>query len=203
MLSVELFFYILRRLDELEFLYYMQGQEISRSRGASEEAIRKEIRMNERLFLVFKTQEDAQLAEVEMKQVISDSLAQMSDAEKKELNVSEQSLITNMKGYLADYPWARFVLGYDPVTDLQKVRCPVLALNGDKDTQVPTEFNLTAIEKSLKMAGNTNYEIKRLPGLNHMFQTAQTGHPREYGKIDESIAPSVLQLIGDWILQTI
>jgi pimeloyl-ACP methyl ester carboxylesterase len=184
-------------------LALMQGQEISRSRGASEEAIHKETRMNERLFLVFKSQEDAQLAEVEMKQIISDSLAQMSDAEKKELNVSEVSLITNMKGYLADYPWARFVLGYDPVTDLQKVRCPVLALNGDKDTQVPADCNLTAIEKALKMAGNTNYEIKRLPGLNHMFQTAQTGHPREYGKIDESIAPSVLQLIGDWILQTI
>lgn len=185
-----------------EQLALMQGQEVSRSRGASEEAIHKKTRMNERLFQVFKTQEDAQRAEEEMKQVISDSLAQMSDAEKKELNVSEQSLITDMKGFLADYPWARFVLGYDPVTDLQKIRCPVLALNGDKDTQVPADVNLTAIGKALKKAGNTNYEIKRLPGLNHMFQTAQTGHPREYGKIDETIAPSVLQLIGEWILQT-
>jgi fermentation-respiration switch protein FrsA (DUF1100 family) len=158
--------------------------------------------MNERLFQVFKTQEDAQLAEVEMKQIIADSLAQMSDAEKKGLNVSEQSLITDMKGFLADYPWARFVLSYDPTTDLQKVRCPVLALNGDKDTQVPADVNLTAIEKALKKAGNTSYEIKKLPGLNHMFQTAQTGHPREYGKIDETLAPSVLHLVSDWILQT-
>ncbi len=88
------------------------------------------------------------------------------------------------------------------MTDLQKIRCPILALNGDKDTQVPADVNLTAIGKALKKAGNTNYEIKRLPGLNHMFQTVQTGHPREYGKIDETIAPSVLQLIGEWILQT-
>lgn len=186
-----------------EQLALMQSQEVSKSRGASVEAIRKETRMNERLFQVFKTQEDAQLAEVEMKQIISDSLAQMSDAEKKELDVSEQTLITDMKGFLADYPWARFVLGYDPVTDLQKVRCPVLALNGDKDTQVPADVNLKAIEKALKKAGNTNYEIKKLPGLNHMFQAAQTGHPREYGKIEETIAPFVLQLIGDWIIQTV
>lgn len=185
-----------------EQLALMQGQEVSQSRGASEEAIRKETRMNERLFQVFRTQEDAQLAEVEMKQIITDSLALMSDVEKKELNVSEQSLITDMKGFLADYPWARFVLSYDPTTDLQKVRCPVLALNGDKDTQVPADVNLTAIEKALKKAGNTSYEIKKLPGLNHMFQTAQTGHPREYGKIDETLAPSVLQLVSDWIFQT-
>jgi len=157
--------------------------------------------MNERLFQVFKTQENAQLAEVEMKQIIADSLAQMSDAEKKELNVSEQSLIIDMKGFLADYHWARFFLGYNPSNDLQKVRCPVLALNGDKDTQVPAEVNLTAIEKALKKAGNTNYEIKKLSGLNHMFQTAQTGHPREYGKIEETFSPVVLKLVGDWIFQ--
>ncbi len=185
-----------------EQLALLQGQEVSRSRGASEEAIRKETLMNKRLFQVFMVQEDTQQAEVQMKKIIADSLAQMSDTEKKELNVSEQSLITDMKGFLADYPWARFIIGYDPTTDLQKVRCPVLALNGDKDTQVSADVNLPAIEMALKKAGYTNCEIKKLPGLNHMFQTAQTGHPREYGKLDETIAPSVLQLAGDWILHT-
>lgn len=134
-----------------------------------------------------------------MRRIIAASLAQMSETEKKELNVSEQSLIQDMKGNLADYPWARFFLFYDPAVALRKVRCPVLALNGEKDTQVPADVNLQAIEEALKQAGNTRFEIKKLPGLNHLFQTAQTGHPREYGKIEETIAPAVLQLIGDWI----
>jgi fermentation-respiration switch protein FrsA (DUF1100 family) len=86
---------------------------------------------------------------------------------------------------------------------LSKVRCPLLALNGDKDTQVLADVNLAAIEKALRQAGNNRFEIQKLPGLNHLFQTAQTGHPREYGKIEETIAPVVLQMVGDWILRIV
>jgi len=184
-------------------LAIMQSEAISRSRGAGEEAIRKEPQMNERLLKVLKTQENAQMAEQEMRRIFADSLAQMSGSEKKELNVSEESLIQNMKGILADFPWSRFFMSYDPAADLRKVRTPVLALNGDKDTQVPADVNLAAIEQALKQAGNSRCEIKKLPGLNHLFQTAQTGHPREYGKIEETISPAVLQIIGDWILRTV
>lgn len=159
--------------------------------------------MNERLFQVFKAQPDPHSAEAEMRRIIADALARMSEAEKKELNVSEASLLTDMKGYLADYPWARFLFAYDPAVDLRKIVCPVLALNGDKDTQVPVGINLPAIEDALKQGGNRRGETKVLPGLNHLFQTAQTGHPREYGKIEETFAPTVLELLGDWILKTV
>jgi pimeloyl-ACP methyl ester carboxylesterase len=186
-----------------ERLALIQGQDISRSRGIGEPTIEKETRMNERLFRVFKTQPDPRAAEKEMKQVIADSLAGLSDPEKKELNVSENSLLTDMKGYLADYPWVRFFFSYDPSADLRRITCPVLALNGDKDTQVSADVNLPAIEEALRQGGNRHVEIKKLPGLNHLFQTAPTGHPREYGKIEETIAPSVLALIGDWILKTV
>ena len=40
----------------------------------------------------------------------------------------------------------------------------------------------------------------RLPGLNHLFQTAETGLPSEYGTIEETMSPRVLDLIRDWIL---
>ena len=136
-------------------LALMQSEAISRSRGAGEEAIRKEARMNERMFEVLKTQKDVRMAEQEMRRIFADSLAEMSDSEKKELNVSEESLVQNMKGILADYPWSRFFMDYDPASDLRKVRCPVLALNGDKDTQVPADVNLAAIDQALKEAQNT------------------------------------------------
>jgi len=84
---------------------------------------------------------------------------------------------------------------------LSKVKCPVLAINGEKDLQVPPKENLSAIEEALKAGGNQNYSIKELPGLNHLFQTAQTGAPSEYAKIEETISPAVLKLIGNWILE--
>ena len=81
------------------------------------------------------------------------------------------------------------------------MRCPVLALNGANDLQVAPHENLAEIEKALRSGGNDRVVIKELPRLNHLFQTSETGLPAEYGRIEETIAPSVLTLIGDWIAQ--
>jgi pimeloyl-ACP methyl ester carboxylesterase len=97
-------------------------------------------------------------------------------------------------------PWFQYFISYDPATALSKLTIPVLALNGEKDLQVPPAQNLSAIRKALDAAGNKHYEADELPGLNHLFQTAKTGSPSEYAEIEETIAPSVLAKIGDWIL---
>ncbi len=81
------------------------------------------------------------------------------------------------------------------------MKCPVLAINGEKDLQVPPKENLSAIEEALKVGGNQNYTIKELPNLNHLFQTAQTGLPAEYAKIEETISQEALKIISDWILE--
>ena len=181
-------------------LALMQTEAVSKSRGAGAEAIRKESKMYEGIFRIIQACPTAQEAEGELKKIVGEAVAGMSDSEKKELNVTKESLLADLEGILADYGWNRFFLGYDPAIALGQVRCRVLALVGDKDTQVPADANLAAIEQALKTGGKSRYDIKKLPGLNHMFQTAQTGHPREYAKIDETIAPAVLKLVGDWIL---
>jgi fermentation-respiration switch protein FrsA (DUF1100 family) len=98
-------------------------------------------------------------------------------------------------------PWFRYLISYDPATALRKVKCPVLAINGEKDLQVPPKQNLPAIRKALEQAGNQHFEIDELPGLNHLFQTAQTGAPTEYAEIEETISPVALEKIASWILQ--
>ena len=98
-------------------------------------------------------------------------------------------------------PWFRFFLTYDPAPALRKIKCPVLAINGEKDLQVPSKENLAVIKESLKSGGNKDFIVKELPGLNHLFQTAQPGSPSEYAKIAEVIAPAALDLISDWILE--
>ncbi len=98
-------------------------------------------------------------------------------------------------------PWTRYFLNYDPATALRKVTCPVLAMNGEKDLQVPPKQNLPAIRKALEQGGNRHFEIIELPGLNHLFQTAKTGSPNEYSQIEETIAPVALGTIASWVLQ--
>jgi pimeloyl-ACP methyl ester carboxylesterase len=82
---------------------------------------------------------------------------------------------------------------------LSEVRCSVLALNGDKDVLVSAEDNAPLLSGSLRRGGNRDATVRVLPGLNHMFQTAKTGAMEEAAEIQETIAPSALQLIGDWI----
>jgi uncharacterized protein len=96
-------------------------------------------------------------------------------------------------------PWFRYFLKYDPAPYLQKVACPVLVLNGGKDCQVIATDNLPAVEKWLKKGGNTRYTVKLFPEMNHLFQSCKTGAVSEYLQIDETVAPIVLQTIGDWI----
>lgn len=97
--------------------------------------------------------------------------------------------------------WLRYFLTYDPALALGKVTCPVLALNGSKDLQVPPDQNLPPIRKALAVGGNKNFEVDELPGLNHLFQTAKTGAPAEYSEIEETISPMVLEKIAAWILK--
>ena len=100
-------------------------------------------------------------------------------------------------------PWFRYFIEYDPAAALGKVTCPVLAINGEKDIQVPPKQNLPQIRKALEAAGNKNFEIDELPGLNHLFQTAKTGAISEYAEIEETMSPVVLEKIAGWILKTV
>ena len=95
-------------------------------------------------------------------------------------------------------PWTKFFLFYDPPPTLEKVSCPVFAMNGTKDLQVDAHQNLTAIESLVTERGN-DITIVTLEGLNHLFQAATTGAIREYGQIETTIEPEALSIMADWI----
>ena len=96
-------------------------------------------------------------------------------------------------------PWMQYFLRTDPAPFLQKVKCPVLAIWGANDLQVPPVQNKPALESALAAGGNKKVTALVLPGLNHLFQTSTTGLPAEYGKIKETFSPAVLELIANWI----
>jgi uncharacterized protein len=100
-------------------------------------------------------------------------------------------------------PWFKYFMKYDPASSLVKVRCPVLAINGEKDLQVPPKVNLNAIEKYLEEGGNNDFVIKELPNLNHLFQECTTGSPNEYAEIEQTFSPSALLEISNWILKQV
>ncbi len=96
-------------------------------------------------------------------------------------------------------PWLHSFLIYDPRVPLRSVRCPVLALNGERDLQVDPAQNLSEIEKVLKEAGHMDVTAQVMPGLNHLFQPSETGSPLEYGEIRETFDTETLALMTTWI----
>lgn len=122
----------------------------------------------------------------------------LTDAEKKALDWPNLHGTLNLSWAMA--PGSREALVSDIRPTLRQIRCPVLALNGGRDSQVPPRENLGSIEQELKTGGNRDCTVRELPGLNHLFQTCNTGATSEYIKIEETIAPVVLQTVSDWII---
>ncbi|AQX83665.1 alpha/beta fold hydrolase [Elizabethkingia bruuniana] len=96
-------------------------------------------------------------------------------------------------------PWMISFLKSTPEQYLIQVKIPVLALNGGLDLQITPEENLKAIKNALTKAGNKDFEVLEIPGLNHLFQTAKTGSPKEYEEIEETFSPKALEIMKNWI----
>ena len=96
-------------------------------------------------------------------------------------------------------PWFRFFLSYDPLPDLKRTKCPVLALYGEKDLQVSPKINLPMLKQAFSDGGNKQADVRQLPELNHFFQHAYSGSPTEYAAIDETFSPEAMKIIGDWL----
>lgn len=132
---------------------------------------------------------------------ISKALDEIASGKKaSEINIDDVPValkpITIKALQQADTPYIRHFLTVDVGKLLPKIKCPVLALNGTKDTQVDCDANTTRIEKGL---ANCKHSIKKIDGVNHMFQHCNTGIVTEYQQIEETIAPEVLQEVAKWI----
>ena len=91
------------------------------------------------------------------------------------------------------------IVRHDPAIILRNITCPVLALYGEKDLQVPADINAVAMQKILENSQSKQAIVKVLPGLNHLFQECLTGQPAEYSMIEQTMSPVVLAEVGDWI----
>jgi hypothetical protein len=176
-----------------EEILYLQGALILKANGASADQLAKQRATQETMFKILKEEKDPAAAEKRLREELSKSLTE------EERKKSEPTLAVQIRQ--VNSPWFRYFLTLDPRPALQKVKCPALALNGENDLQVPANENLREIEAALKAGGNKDVTIARLPRLNHLFQTSETGSPNEYIKIEETIAPVALKTIGDWILK--
>ena len=173
-----------------------QSARISRLSGATEAQVVHERRMNEKVFEILKHPPCAESARTRILSILADHLQSWPNAPVADAEVATHTQI------MADTvltPAFRSFLNCEPAFYFRRVRCSVLALFGELDIQVPPTMHVQVLREALSNTDSLDVTIEEFRGLNHLFQTAKTGAISEYEEIEETMAPSVLKRISDWI----
>lgn len=176
-------------------LLLLQQELIGKVSGMSESELQKTKEINSAVFDLVKNSDSTDQLKADLTNFLK---KEMKDNPDKPKGMSEEDFVNAQVNQVMN-PWMLNFIKYDPATALEKVKCPVLALNGEKDLQVPPKQNLGAIKDALAKGGNRKVTTVELPGLNHLFQECKTGSPSEYATIEQTFSPVALDEILKWI----
>ena len=176
------------RGDEILFL---QQALVAKAQGAPDEIIAKSHALNAKLYAAASAEKNPANMSADLNAVMNaDELGKQMSQPQRDGAIKQLSS-----------PWFLEFISYDPAPALMKTKCPVLALDGSNDLQVPPKQDLEAIHKALQDGSNKDFQTTELPGLNHLFQHSVTGSPSEYGTIEETFAPEALELMTMWVVK--
>jgi pimeloyl-ACP methyl ester carboxylesterase len=178
-------------------LLLLQQELIGKASGMSESDLLKNREINKGCFDIIIKASDQDQLKADLTGYLKQTINEFP-ADQRPAGMSDDDLIKMVLNQITS-TWMQYFIKYDPVPALQKVKCPVLALNGEKDLQVPPGENLAAIGKALEKGRNKKATIKEMPGLNHLFQECTIGSPDEYAMIEQTFSPIALEVVAKWI----
>jgi len=180
----------------------VQQVELSmKAKGVPQEAIAEQTKMLKRIFGIVKNAKDTADAEKQLWGIVDEQLAQIPEANRPKRADIEPMVKQQFAPLLS--PTMHSLLNYDPIPSLKKMTMPVLALIGEKDTEMSPKQNLANLEKAVKDGGNKDVTALQIPNLNHLLQRCTSGASDEYSRLDETFSPIAMQIIGDWISEHI
>jgi fermentation-respiration switch protein FrsA (DUF1100 family) len=178
-------------------LLLLQQRLIGKVSGVSDEDLQKTELTNRKAFDIVNKSTSLEQLKTYLTTYIKQEMKDNPSAEKPQ-GMTDDDFVKMQVNQIAN-PWMLYFIKYNPTPALTKVKCPVLAINGEKDLQVPPKENLNAIKKALAKGGNKKVTIKEVPNLNHLFQECKTGSPDEYATIEQTFSPTALTEILMWL----
>jgi len=177
----------------IDELMIAQGNAIATASEIDESLINEALTFNGKFYHFLIDQPDLESAKANLDGFLAENSYKQSDGEMVPVAELKKQLTSALT------PWFHYFIKYDPQENLSKLQCPVLAIYGSKDLQVPAKQNIEALTPILEKS-KTDHLIVELSDLNHLMQTAETGNVSEYDLIDETMAPKALETISNWIL---
>jgi hypothetical protein len=178
-------------------LLLLQQELIGKASGISDADLQKAKITNSGAFELVAKSTSVEQLKADLTSYLKQALKDSPNAQKPE-SMSDDDFVKLQVNQIAN-PWMIYFIKYNPAIALEKVKCPVLAINGEKDLQVPPKVNLEAIKGALAKGGNKKVTTIELPNLNHLFQECKTGSPAEYAAIEQTFSPLALAEILKWV----
>lgn len=154
-------------------------------------------RLQREIFALVREAEQKQWNTKELKERLTSYLDTLPVEISRPLNLSQVQITQTINAMSSDP--MRAIITYDPRPALRTLSLPILALYGEKDLQVPPDVCVPAIEDDLAESASKHYFVEVVPGVNHLFQEAETGHLLEYFGTAETIHLDVLERITTFI----
>lgn len=178
-----------------------QAEDLARAAGADAAAIDRILVEHRRLLELLQKDGDVEEVTRLTRTVARAQLEALPEAQRKAIPNIDAALDAMLPAQVAALRsrWFRSFISFDPAGALEKVTCPVLAIFGERDMQVPPALNRPPLEAALKRAGNRQVTVKVYPDANHLFQKAETGNLTEYASLAKAFVPTLLDDMAAWI----
>lgn len=185
-----------------ERIILAQADLIGKAEGVTDKQLKENAELQKRLFQAVRNGRDWEKLKSDLRAKALADFKKIPAAQRQAVVDSEQFVDSRIEGQIraVQTPWFKYFLDYDPAPALEKLNCPVLALFGERDLQVPAGMNKTAMEKALRKGGNKDYTIREFPKANHLYLTAASGSPSEYAGLKKEFVPGFLDTMTAWIL---
>lgn len=200
--------------DKVAFLVTMAGPAIPgrdivlyqiktlmKAKGFSKEKINEALKLQKKVNYIIKNNKNPETLKKDIVREVLQDLKTLPPEKRAQIkNDSAYAVsIAQQKIQTLKNPWIKYFFNYNPADAIEHIKCPVLALFGGLDMQVPVKLNEKPLITALEKAKNKNYKVVIFPDANHLFQKAKTGLPDEYSKLDKKFVSGFLSTIAVWI----
>jgi pimeloyl-ACP methyl ester carboxylesterase len=180
-----------------------QVEQLTRAGGASDSVVALAIASQKQVFTVVRADSGWEGLRAMLLETMRQGILSLTAEQRASAGINDSVLAVRVDARLAAVrsPWFKRFVSYNPAADIAAITCPVLALFGSLDVQVPADQNRKALEAIVASAGKSTITIRTITGANHLFQQAKTGAPTEYGTLAKAFAPGVPAAITGWMLR--
>jgi pimeloyl-ACP methyl ester carboxylesterase len=184
-----------------ERILIAQAEAIGRAEGRTPEQIASNARVQQLLFATARLNKGWEQAAGAVRAEVRAAINQLPEAQRKAIPDVERLVERQAQGQVAfaSSPWFRFFLDYDPAPTLARVTCPVLAVFGERDLQVPVESNRAVMQEIARKSPARQFTIEVIPAANHLYQSATTGSSTEYARLKKEFAPGFVETLLGWL----